>query len=330
MSKSTLYYLIGLPGSGKSTFAKAFAEQEETNTKVLSSDSIRAEMFGSEEVQDDPSKVFDALFKKAKELLAQGYNVMVDATNVNRKKRINALKQFPNVHKVALYIATPIGRCIINDAKRERTVGTEVITRMYEQMQVPAKFEGWDMIQIVNVYPVIQRRSNDIEFLNDAVKTNRDKQAIMKLLSDNFTCFQNIYNLPQDSRYHSLSVSRHTYYVYEYLHENYRGEDRLAMLWAGLLHDTGKFQTKRYKPGARYANFFAHENVSAQHACLVLQELGFGEDFVLEVMEICQLHMELLNIDGDDENALNKKCLTWGPRLYDNLFLFHEADTNAK
>ena len=45
--------------------------------------------------------------------------------------------------------------------------------------------------------------------------------------------------MPHDTPYHTLSISRHTYYVYRYL-ENYSK----VLIWAGLFHDVGKKETK--------------------------------------------------------------------------------------
>ena len=44
--------LIGLPGSGKSTFARQWVEYD-PNCIIISTDTIRAELFGDETIQGD-------------------------------------------------------------------------------------------------------------------------------------------------------------------------------------------------------------------------------------------------------------------------------------
>ena len=51
MSKPTFTMMVGLVGSGKSTYAKQLAE--ETNAIICSSDAIRKELCGDENSQDN-------------------------------------------------------------------------------------------------------------------------------------------------------------------------------------------------------------------------------------------------------------------------------------
>ena len=45
-----LIVLCGLPGAGKSTYARQYV-QEHSETKIMSSDSIRKELYGDESIQ---------------------------------------------------------------------------------------------------------------------------------------------------------------------------------------------------------------------------------------------------------------------------------------
>ena len=49
MNKPTFTMMVGLPGSGKSTYAKELAER--TNAKICSSDAIREELTGDISIQ---------------------------------------------------------------------------------------------------------------------------------------------------------------------------------------------------------------------------------------------------------------------------------------
>ena len=52
-----LIILCGIPGSGKTTYAKKYIENN-ANTIHLSSDAIRKELYGDESVQGNPGEVF--------------------------------------------------------------------------------------------------------------------------------------------------------------------------------------------------------------------------------------------------------------------------------
>ena len=60
-----LIVLVGLPASGKSTYANTLAEIP--NTIVLSSDKLRKELLGDESCQTNNQLVFDTLYRRAKQ-----------------------------------------------------------------------------------------------------------------------------------------------------------------------------------------------------------------------------------------------------------------------
>ena len=64
---ANFYMMVGLPGSGKTTFAHNI----EKGAVVISSDIIRKELWGSEEKQGDNKIVFEELEKRAYDALKQ-------------------------------------------------------------------------------------------------------------------------------------------------------------------------------------------------------------------------------------------------------------------
>lgn len=66
--RTTLYMMIGLPGSGKTTLAKEIS-QLHINSKHISSDSLRLELFGNEEDRENNHIIFNEMKKKNKRLL---------------------------------------------------------------------------------------------------------------------------------------------------------------------------------------------------------------------------------------------------------------------
>lgn len=143
-----LIFLIGLPGSGKTTYAKNHL----IDCEVLSSDDIRKELFCDETNQTDNNLIFSTLFNRARKLLLQGKDVVIDATNVSLTERQNALNKFNDmlIERVAIVINTPVNKCIEQDAMRERTVGKNIIYKFKSRFTKPTKKEGFNKIIYVN------------------------------------------------------------------------------------------------------------------------------------------------------------------------------------
>lgn len=76
--------LVGLPASGKSTYAEVLKEQ---GYSVHSSDAIREELTGDVNSQDKNTDVFSVLHKRIKNDLENGISCVYDATNVSMKRR---------------------------------------------------------------------------------------------------------------------------------------------------------------------------------------------------------------------------------------------------
>jgi predicted kinase len=82
----TLLLTTGLPGTGKTTFARALAER--IGAAHLNTDILRAEMgLQGQYDQAAKSKVYQALEQRTAQLLAQGRTVVVDGTFYLRKLR---------------------------------------------------------------------------------------------------------------------------------------------------------------------------------------------------------------------------------------------------
>lgn len=314
--RNTLYVLVGLPGSGKTTLAKDIANIN-IKSKHISSDAIRTELFGDENNQENNGLVFEEMKRRTKEYLKEGYSVIYDSTNINHKRRMALLNEFKNIpcKKVCVYFATPIEKCIKNDTNRDRSVGSDVIIRMYKSFHVPAFFEGWNDILI---------HSNETQRLfvdfNDGITYSNYCDNMLKYAS------KECIDLAQDNPHHTLSVSRHMYQTFLNLKDK---TNNAELIIAALLHDIGKPFCKIFKEDSIYANFYGHENVSAQMALIYLYRAGCTKTTILNIVQYIQLHMKLLSIQ-DNKNALLKLKNKVGDIIFDNLLLLHEADSNAK
>ena len=132
-----VYVMVGLPGSGKSTVAKTL------DGTLISTDSIREELYGDENIQGDGRLVFSIAFCRAREALERGENVIFDATNVSRKARKGVLKATPGAEHVAVFVNTPFEECVKRNRSRVRVVPNEVLERMHKNLVPPTVEEGF-------------------------------------------------------------------------------------------------------------------------------------------------------------------------------------------
>lgn len=312
---------VGVPGSGKSTYFKEMKDKE--NWVHVSSDDIRAELFGSAQDQEHNQEVFQEMRKRSAEAIRQNKNVYYDATNIIRKKRKNFLKDMKNVaqghfysFKCALF-AEPVWICKERNAQRDRKVPETVIERMVRQFQVPAYSEGWDDI---------------IRFASSA-----NDDALEKMLKD--AC-----RLSHDNPHHKLSIGDHMIRAYEIgvqtnrdaalhpLKTRYSAE----VLEAARYHDIGKPECKgfcdwRGKP-TKIAHFYSHDNVSAyNYLCYVTHFYDgskkgqvFSESKALYIALLIECHMKHYN--GDFDNWCKKQH---DPRFIADLDHLYELDKAA-
>jgi predicted kinase len=207
--------LVGLPGSGKSTYAKDYMEHN-SNVVHLSSDGIRAELYGDESTQGNPAEVFGLMQKRAIETLNNGQDVIYDATNVTRKDRAGIIGACPRFAQIEAHIIwAPIEVCIERDAARDRTVGKAVIDKMLKRLQAPYYDEGINDIKIIR----------PINFDMDAYAEK---------------CWNDM-KIPHDNPHHTADVQDHCIEACKSVSE-YDDE----MKTAAIIHDCGKPYTKAF------------------------------------------------------------------------------------
>lgn len=323
MPKFTM--MVGVPGSGKSTRAKELSL--ETGAVIMSSDALRFELFGDETSQEDNNLVFQELHKRTKEALASGKDVIYDATNTNRKKRKHLLSQLgKDVEKRAMVLPISYHAAIMNDKKRERIVGEDVIRKFIKSFHIPQVSEGWDHIELCYKHKDIDPRIDvsDLDF-------HRTQEFFLM----NDYC-GGVLAHPQNNPFHTLSVDRHIYKAYKYVRDNYHGSDKELVLLASLYHDVGKPFCRETNPETLYDSFFGHENVSAQIAAMNMLQMGYSTEDILMVTDLVQHHMLFLNEEKHEKERKkvhNKKKAHMSehdPYRFKLLELLRRADVQAK
>jgi protein phosphatase len=130
----SLITLIGVSGSGKSTFAK----KHFLPTEIISSDFCRGLVSDDENDQAATNDAFDVLHYITAKRLAAGRLTVVDATNVQSESRrpLVALAREYHVILVAIVIQTPEDVCRERNATRpDRDFGSHVIRNQSSQLR---------------------------------------------------------------------------------------------------------------------------------------------------------------------------------------------------
>lgn len=118
---SEFIMLVGLPASGKSTYAEKLKEK---GYHVHSSDEIREELTGDVNSQDKNTDVFSELHKRVKNDLKNGISCVYDATNMIIKRRkafLDEIKKY-DCMKTCILFVVPVDVCKERNSHRKRKV----------------------------------------------------------------------------------------------------------------------------------------------------------------------------------------------------------------
>jgi predicted kinase len=141
-----LILLVGLPGSGKSTWAAR------EKLPVLSSDELRRILADDPTDQSIHARVFSVLRSLIKHRLELKRPITcVDATNLTPKERrpYLALARRHDAIIEAVFFNTPIAECQRRNRLRQRIVPREAIETMARKLVPPARSEGFSRVVLV-------------------------------------------------------------------------------------------------------------------------------------------------------------------------------------
>lgn len=150
---ASLVLMMGVPGSGKTTYAKKFIGD---NDIYVSRDEIRFELVAEDEPyfskEDEVLKTFiskvDEGITKAKRY------VVADATHLNAGSRAKLLKNLHNKpdNVYVLYVAVPLEVALERNAQRSgRALVPETsIRNMFQSLSLPKKEEGIDVVLLLD------------------------------------------------------------------------------------------------------------------------------------------------------------------------------------
>lgn len=189
-----LVALVGVSGSGKSTFAaRAFAPSE-----VLSSDFCRAMVSGDENDQSATNDAFAVLYYIAGKRLDRGLLTVVDATNVSRESRAGLVKlaRDHDVLPVAIVLDVPTEVAIERNAARvDRAFGDGPIRRQASQLRKSIRALGREGFRGVHVLSSVDEVAAAAIVRDRLLNDYRDQHGPFDIIGDVHGCLEELLEL---------------------------------------------------------------------------------------------------------------------------------------
>ncbi len=153
----TIHMLVGIPGSGKSTYAKNVLVKEH-NYPIISSDAVR-----QAHPDWDETLVWPEVYRLLAEAIKKGQDAIYDATSPTPKVRARFFERLQeNVGDTpfqvgAYYFPTPMEVCYERIQKRNNMPGElffplEVLESYATTIVEPTKEEGFAFVKVIKTY----------------------------------------------------------------------------------------------------------------------------------------------------------------------------------
>lgn len=157
------WLMIGIPGSGKTTFAHRL-QRSLPHTQIVCPDQIRDHFYGSVEIQGDWAEIWQAVKTEFTKAYNLQNSVIYDATNCQRADRLEVidLARTAGFNQInGLWLQAPLWLCLMRNQRRDRQVPEEVVINLHRHLQEtpPQLQEGFSSL----IYP---KESQESEWLD--------------------------------------------------------------------------------------------------------------------------------------------------------------------
>jgi predicted kinase len=157
--KPKCWIMIGIPGSGKTTFVRQILRSQPL-IQIVSPDLIRAKLYNSSTVQGDWLEIWLQIELGFRTAYNSQQSVIYDATNCQLSYRVEAIALarscgFSPI--TAIWLRDPLWICLMRNQNRDRQVPEEQIIAMHRSLQAesPSLLEGFDSL----IYPKESKES---------------------------------------------------------------------------------------------------------------------------------------------------------------------------
>lgn len=154
MAKRTAFLLIGIPASGKSTYAEKLTKESKNNLRVISTDNARKVLYGDENILGKWPDIQAFIEEELEYAYLHAEDVVIDATHYRRKDRKGMIRTllkygFDNIQGV--FLDSDLETALNRNRSRERVVPEDVIEKMHKTLaETPPEFEeGFSKLTIV-------------------------------------------------------------------------------------------------------------------------------------------------------------------------------------
>ena len=139
MPNPILYVMCGYPGSGKTTFAKKFAE--EVGCQYIGTDDFYRMLNGDELLHINKFEVWMTIYRALHIAEQAGRDVILDTNAPTPVERSQLIDWFPDFDHILIYIKADKEQCFKNNASRRRVIPEEEMIRLFDSFQPPTYAE---------------------------------------------------------------------------------------------------------------------------------------------------------------------------------------------
>ena len=157
MEQKYCHIMIGLPGSGKSTWIKENVFDK--NTRIISSDNIiesiakKQGLTYNEAFSDNIEEATKQFWAEIDEATLSGVNIIIDRTNLTVASRRKIISRIPKYY-VIVGINVSCNDSLVHSmrlaTRKGKSIPTHIVQSMAHTYQSPTKDEGFSSITFLN------------------------------------------------------------------------------------------------------------------------------------------------------------------------------------